>query len=210
MEHLPQIEAVRIIEQRINSIEIKINNLAGVKQEYNFKDMLVEKISGYGSSLGKSAENIKGSSRQVVNNLGNKIIDGIKDSELLNEIMSACENLSSEFGVDPDLVKAIIKVESNFNPLATSHMGAMGLMQLMPSTSEGLGIQNPYDIYENLSGGITLMKNLIESFGGDLKLALAAYNAGSSKVKQYGQIPPIEETQNYVRKVLSVYNPDLL
>ncbi len=143
-----------------------------------------------------------------------KIKSGIKDINLFNGIVDLAKKLSEQIGVDPNLINAIIKIESNFNPFALSKAGAMGLMQLMPETAKSLGVQDPYDIYQNLSGGIKLIKELLSSFNGDLKLALAAYNAGSSRVKQYGGIPPIEETKNFVNKVLSIYkqdiNPDIL
>lgn len=109
--------------------------------------------------------------------------------------------------VDPDLVKAVIKVESNFNSSAISRKGAMGIMQLMPDTAEGYSVDNPFNPKENIDGGTKYLKKLIEMFGGDLKLALAAYNAGENAVIKYGfRIPPYDETIDYVEKVLMHYN----
>lgn len=109
-------------------------------------------------------------------------------------------------GIDPRLIKAIIKVESNFNPSAVSPKGAMGLMQLMPETARRNGVSDPYDPAENIRGGVKYFKKLTRMFNGDLRLALAGYNAGEEAVIEYGyRIPPYSETINYVDKVLAHY-----
>ena len=107
--------------------------------------------------------------------------------------------------LDSDFVKAVIKQESGFNPNATSHCGAMGLMQLMPSTAQGLGVTNAYDAEQNIMGGTKYLKGLMDRFDNNKSLALAAYNAGPNAVKKYGGIPPYMETQNYVKNVLGSY-----
>ena len=109
------------------------------------------------------------------------------------------------YSVDINLLKAIAKQESNFNPSATSSAGAMGVMQLMPSTAKSLGVSDAYNAYENIMGGAKLISQNIKKYDGDLSLALAAYNAGSGNVDKYGGIPPFKETQNYVKKVLAYY-----
>lgn len=110
--------------------------------------------------------------------------------------------------LDPKLVRAVIQVESGFYPLAESHKGAMGLMQLMPATARDLMVQDPWDPNENLRGGTTYLRHLLDLFGGQLELALAGYNAGPESVTRYGGIPPFEETRSYVEKVLRIYRDD--
>jgi soluble lytic murein transglycosylase-like protein len=112
---------------------------------------------------------------------------------------------SKKYGVDPNLVKAVIKVESDFNPYCVSHKGACGLMQLMPSTAATLGVKNIFSPEENIEGGVAYLRQLLDKWG-KLDLALAAYNAGSAAVeKANNSIPNYEETKNYVKKVLHYY-----
>ena len=104
--------------------------------------------------------------------------------------------------VDPSLVKAIIANESGFNANATSTAGAQGLMQLMPATAQSVGVRNSYDPAQNVAGGTRYLKGLLDRFNGDVRLAVAAYNAGPGAVEKYGDVPPYAETQNYVQRVL--------
>ena len=107
--------------------------------------------------------------------------------------------------VDPNLVRAVVKVESNFNPNAVSRKGAMGLMQLMPSTARQLKVKNPFDPSQNVDAGVRHLKQLLESYGGDVKLTLAAYNAGAGAVARSSGVPHYAETQNYVRRITNLY-----
>ena len=123
-----------------------------------------------------------------------------RDPKEFEPIINSC---ALEYGVDTSLVKAVIQAESGYNPNALSRKGAAGLMQLMPKTAEGLKVSNAFDPSENIRGGVRYLRFLLDTFKGDVSLALAAYNAGLSKVAQYRGIPPYEETRNYVGKVLS-------
>ena len=107
--------------------------------------------------------------------------------------------------IDPALVKAIIMAESGYNPNAISEKGAKGLMQLMPSTAQALGVEDVFNPQQNISGGVRYFKKLVNRFDGDIKLALAAYNAGSKKVRHYQGIPPYKSTHYYIEKVFKYY-----
>jgi soluble lytic murein transglycosylase-like protein len=121
------------------------------------------------------------------------------------DIDSAIEQAAARHDVDPNLVRAVVKVESNFNPNAVSRKGAMGLMQLMPSTARQLNVKNPFDPEQNVDAGVRHLKQLLESYRGDIKLTLAAYNAGAGAVARSSGVPRYAETQNYVRRITNLY-----
>ena len=181
-----EISGLDIAIRRMQAIEKQFANLSdATNSSSSFQNILDAKLN------------------KVDDNSQNKVFK--KDVESRTEIDSLIEKYSSKNGLDKDFVKALVKQESGFNPNATSKCGAMGLMQLMPSTAQGLGVSNAYDIEQNIAGGTKYLKSMIDRFNGDEKLALAAYNAGPNAVKKYGGIPPYQETQNYVKNVLSIY-----
>lgn len=121
------------------------------------------------------------------------------------DFQKVIQEAAAKYGVDSRLVEAVIQTESNFDPYAVSSAGAEGLMQLMPDTAESLGVSNSLDPEQNVDGGVKLLRQLLNSYGGDVSLALAAYNAGPGAVKKYDGIPPYQETQAYVQRVLAAY-----
>ncbi len=128
----------------------------------------------------------------------------IKD--LMPRIDAAIESSAEKYGVDPLLVRSVMRAESSFQPFALSTSGAMGLMQLMPGTAKGLGVTDPYNIEQNIRGGTAYLSYQLEAFDGDVELALAAYNAGPNAVRKYNGIPPYAQTQAYVPRVLQYYS----
>src|SRR5439155_17782970 len=125
------------------------------------------------------------------------------------EIDAAIDKAATRHNVDANLVRALVKVESNFNPNAVSRKGAMGLMQLMPKTARELNLKNPFDPQENVDAGVRHLKQLLQTYNGDVRLSLAAYNAGSGAVARSRGIPRYSETQNYVRRITGLYGGNL-
>lgn len=140
----------------------------------------------------------------------NAIATVSRETGNIAEIKNIANNISAQYGLDSRLINAIIKLESNYDPNAVSPKGAMGLMQLMPATAEGLGVGNPYDIEENIDGGIRCLYNMLKRWDGDVRLALASYNCGAGGVSKRGitdltdpeQVKLLpKETQNYLVKM---------
>jgi len=210
-----------ILSQKIAEIQsrvpVKLNISTGVSQtdSVNFADALKEASSTLSSAaplidpqlltgISKSSSGTKyplvsGSYESVYPRLSKQQIE-----ELMPRIDAAIEKYSERFNLDPLLVRAVIKEESGFQPFALSTSGAMGLMQLMPGTAEGLGVKDAYNIEENIRGGTQYLAAQLKTFD-NLELALAAYNAGPNAVRKYNGIPPYDQTQRYVKKVLDSY-----
>lgn len=151
----------------------------------NIEPLAAKPNDDFSQTLTEETAKLNGSGLQTVMNL----------SEIFEEA-------AATYNVDVNLLTAMAKQESNFNPQSCSSSGAQGIMQLMPGTAKELGVKDAYDPYENIMGGAKYISRLLERYDGDTSLALAAYNAGSGNVAKYGGIPPFAETQNYVSKVL--------
>jgi len=141
--------------------------------------------------------------RESANALGMNPVTRPKFTQ--EDIDAAIEQAAERHHVDANLVRSLIKVESNFNPNAVSRKGAMGLMQLMPATARSLNVSNPFDPQQNLDAGVRHLKQLLENYGGDVRLSLAAYNAGTGAVSRSAGVPRFAETQNYVRRITALY-----
>lgn len=128
----------------------------------------------------------------------NQIFNGFQIDNSLDDIFNAA---AEKYNLNVNFLKAVAQAESGFDAEAVSYCGAQGIMQLMPSTSEWLGVENPFDPVQNIDGGARLLASLMDSYEGNATLALAAYNAGSGNVEKYGGVPPFEETQRYIEKI---------
>lgn len=166
---------------------------------------LITSVSEANALLGRTEDPKKktGSAGSFKSVLGGKLSGVSEDMDAIFEDAASC------FGLSSKLLKAVAKAESNFNPKAVSKAGAMGVMQLMPATARSLGVSDPYDARQNIMGGAKYLKENLDRFG-DVRLALAAYNAGPNSVKKYGGVPPYSETQNYVKKIMGYLGGDTL
>jgi soluble lytic murein transglycosylase-like protein len=125
--------------------------------------------------------------------------------EMPENIRPLVETISHNYGIDPNLVSAVMKTESNFNRWAVSRKGARGLMQLIPETGRRFGVSDFFDPQQNIEGGVRYLRFLLDKFGGNVELSLAGYNAGENLVARLGRVPSITETRNYVRKISAMY-----
>ena len=180
---------------RINEIKGKF----GLKRKTQEQLPPNEPVSG--QTFGQMTDNAVGIMKKDLN------ID--PDAELTKSDIDRIVNYyASKKNIPAGLVRSVIKAESDYNVNAMSPKGAMGLMQLMPETAMGLGIENPFDPEQNIKGGVTLLKDLLENYKGDYRMALAAYNAGKGNVDRAGGVPDFKETKDYVRTVIDFYVSD--
>ena len=203
------------IERQFDVLSSAFNNIVGENDAFNVSNVrevenkqdfqqilnakeLIEEAQNSSLNNDESYINLNGYSGITNNNRSNTLTSKTRINELIDEY-------SQKYGLDSDFVKAVVKQESGFNEKATSKCGAMGLMQLMPGTAKALNVADPYNARDNIEGGVKYLKGLMDRFDGDMKLALAAYNAGPNVVKKYNGIPPYNETQNYVKNIMSMY-----
>ncbi len=195
-----ELSGLDITLRRMQAIESTFNSLANfgidsARPNQDFQKILDANMSPEKTNTTPFANKIFSSELASSNNINNTNAD----------IDALIEQYSAKNGLDSAFVKAVIKQESGFQPKVTSSCGAMGLMQLMPATANSLGVKDAYDPEQNIAGGTKYLKGLLDRFGGDKSLALAAYNAGPNAVAKYNGIPPYKETQNYVKNIMSMY-----
>lgn len=199
----PNFSGVQRVKNRIAEIRRLVGDKNVSRGGSTFVEVLEEKERDYEKQAakeilknGKSLTGRKG----IVN-----LADHTEESNfaLIEKVL---ERKCRKYGVKESLVKAVMEMESGGNPKAVSKAGAMGLMQLMPSTAKMLGVNNPFDIEENLDGGIRYLKMLLEKYEGNEELALAAYHSGPARVDKYGGVPPYPIVRHYVRTVLALMN----
>ena len=198
------LSGIKQIQARIAEIEgqfnLKQQNLPGLDFASKLQQE-IDKNTAAAASQAHAAQRVDGT----------KPVDGavhaekVGKTELANpDLAQMIHKASEKYHVDPKLVSAVAEVESGGRQDAVSPAGAVGVMQLMPETAAGLGV-NPYNAAENVEGGAKYLGELMDTFGGDVKKAVAAYNAGPNAVKAYGGVPPYAETQDYVNRVLDIY-----
>ena len=199
-----------IFQQKLNEIQgripVKISSYTqGIPFE-EYLDTALKKTEETEASKSVSTDHSSDIERARESLATNTSFIPADKTKLMLMINDSIQKVSEKYLLDADLLRAMIKQESGYNPYAISRSGAQGLMQLMPDTADSLGVSNPWDIEQNIDGGARYLKDQLIAFGGDLRLALAAYNAGPGNITKYNGIPPFDETRNYVDKVLLYYS----
>lgn len=198
------LSSINAVVQRIADIEYKVGMQRPPQGGVGFQQALAEEMAkGKGPGAAPTMEKPAGAAVDAAPAKPAALVAAPaapRDGAYFDTIRAVAE----KYGVDPKLVSAVAEVESGFNQEALSSAGAIGIMQLMPDTAAALGV-NPHDSKENIEGGVRYLRQLLDSFQGDVKRAVAAYNAGPQAVRDYGGVPPYSETQTYVDSVLDLY-----
>lgn len=198
------LSSINAVVQRIADIEYKVGMQRPPQGGVGFQQALAEEMAkGKGPGAAPTMEKPAGAAADAAPAKPAALVAAPaapRDGAYFDTIRAVAE----KYGVDPKLVSAVAEVESGFNQEALSSAGAIGIMQLMPDTAAALGV-NPHDSKENIEGGVRYLRQLLDSFQGDVKRAVAAYNAGPQAVRDYGGVPPYSETQTYVDSVLDLY-----
>jgi soluble lytic murein transglycosylase-like protein len=191
------IEDVYRVMDRINEIKGRFGLNKTASEETDTTQSQTKKKTSFADALDSASSDMTPTSGQRLDR-----------AMTVDEINSLAEKVANHEGVSPSLVKGIIKAESDYDVDAVSSKGALGLMQLMPETAESLGVADPFSPEQNITGGVKYLKGLIQSYHGDYKKAVAAYNAGKAAVDKNGGDAPYAETREYVKKVLDSVSGD--
>ena len=188
------------VRQRMQEIQSKLDSLNGKNGQVS-SPTTAKQVSSAATAFSKSLKGVLEAGNAPLDPVAAGLI-AAPDPGTAN-LQELARIAAEKAGIDPALFKALVQQESGFNPNAVSSVGAQGLTQLMPKTAQMLGVTNPLDPVQNLDGGAKYLAQMLKQFGGDVSLALAAYNAGPGAVQRAGGVPPFKETQNYVKRILS-------
>ena len=195
-----QIEGLNSIIHRIDELNMRF----GINTAANYQENVNKTAATGGVEQEKPQRLENGSFATELDKVMSMESRGAVGLNISGDTNSLIKEAAARYQVDPRLVAAVAQTESGGNQEAVSPAGAVGIMQLMPETAAGLGV-NPYDKRQNIEGGAKYLRQMMDTFGGDVQKAVAAYNAGPQAVKEYNGIPPYRETQDYVNKVLDIY-----
>ncbi|MCA0361357.1 MAG: lytic transglycosylase domain-containing protein [Armatimonadetes bacterium] len=206
-----QLRGVDGVQARVRELQAKIESLKQQNQpakalnndfQATLNGAINQRAKPGTNLLGAPMPTMPGSSNAPLDPIAMGLVPTLGGNPETSELRQLARTAAEKYNLDPRLFEALVEQESAFNPKAISPVGAQGLAQLMPKTAASLGVKDPFDPVQNLEGGAKYLAQMMREFNGDRRLALAAYNAGPGAVRRAGGIPPYQETQNYVRKIL--------